>query len=172
MASRRLTDAEKALARQVFEDKLPYEKIHIANYYLPGNQGVPVTLASVGSLIRTPKRRNYTIYWADAYQDGGDAPQHRVIFVHELTHVWQGYHRRHAWEYMLDSMLSQGHAIITTGNRSNAYTYDRGGRWDGYNVEQQAHIVQDWFARGMPTGDDDVDRLFPYIRDHVRAGRN
>ena len=63
MASRLLTDAEIEFARQVFQDKLPYKKIHIAGYYLPGNQNVPVTLASVGSLIATRARRNYTIYF-------------------------------------------------------------------------------------------------------------
>lgn len=169
MSSRTLTDAEIELARQVFLDKLPYAKIHLANYYLPGNQGVPVTLASVGSLIRTPSRRSYTIYFGpDVYRDGAHTPESRVTFIHELTHVWQGHYRRRAWEYMVNSMFSQGHAIITTGNRNNAYSYEPGGRWDGYNVEQQAHIVQDWFANGMRTD----DPLFTYVENHIRAGRN
>jgi hypothetical protein len=156
MASRLLTDAEIEFARQVFQDKLPYKKIHIAGYYLPGNQNVPVTLASVGSLIATRARRNYTIYFGpDAYNDGAHAPATAAVFIHELTHVWQGHYRKHSWEYMVDSMLAQGHA---------------GGRWDDYNVEQQANIVEDWFSDGMKT--DANDKLYPYIRDHIRAGRN
>lgn len=169
MASRLLSEAEIDLARQVFQDRLPYKKIHIASYYLPGNHGVPVTLASVSSLIATPSRRSYTIYFGpEVHRDGADAPQTRAVFIHELTHVWQGFHRRHSWEYMVNSMLAQGHAIVTTGDRNTAYAYEPGGRWDGYNVEQQALIVQDWFRNGMRTD----DALFRYIEDHIRAGRN
>lgn len=169
MASRTLTDAEIEFARQVFQDKLPYKKIHITSYYLPGNQGVPVTLASAGSIIATRTRRNYTIYFGpDVYNDGAHAPATAAVFIHELTHVWQGYYRKHSWEYMFESMLAQGHAILTTGDRGGAYLYEPGGRWDGYNVEQQAHIVQDWFSNGMKTD----DPLFQYIQDHIRAGRN
>ena len=51
MASRLLKKSEIEFARQVFKDQLPYSKVHLANYYLPGNQGVPVTLASVSSII-------------------------------------------------------------------------------------------------------------------------
>ncbi len=80
MASRLLTDAEIEFARQVFEDRLPYKKIHITSYYLPGNQGVPVTLASAGSIIATRTRRNYTIYFGpDAYNDGAHAHDRRRL---------------------------------------------------------------------------------------------
>ena len=169
MASRLLTDAEIEFARQVFEDKLPYKKIHIANYYLPGNQGVPVTIASVSSLIATRTRRSYTIYFGpDVYSDGANAPRTAATFIHELTHVWQGYYRKHSWEYMVESMLAQGHAIITSGDRNEAYAYVPGEPWDSYNVEQQAHIIQDWYANGMKTD----DPRFHYVQDHIRAGRN
>jgi hypothetical protein len=169
MASRLLTDSEVALARQVFHERLPYKKIHIANYFLPGNDGVPVTMASVGSLISSRARRNYFIYFGPGvYRDGADTFATRNTFIHELTHVWQGHYRRFAWEYMVGSMISQGHAIITTGNRSGAYEYTPGDAWDDYNVEQQAHMVQDWFAGGM--SEDDV--RFRYIENHIRKGKN
>ena len=45
MPSRLLKQSEIDLARQVFLDQVPYNKVHIASYYLPGNQGVPVTMA-------------------------------------------------------------------------------------------------------------------------------
>jgi hypothetical protein len=169
MASRLLTDAEIEFARQVFEDRLPYKKIHIANYYLPGNQGVAVTMASLGSLIATRTRRSYAIYFGpDVFTDGAHAPRTAATFIHELTHVWQGYHRKHSWEFMVESMLAQGHALVTTGDRDQAYAYTPGGSWDSYNVEQQALIVQDWFTGGMKTDDE----RFHYVRDHIRAGRN
>lgn len=169
MASRLINEAERELARQVFQDQLPYDKIHFASYYLPGNQGVPVTLASASSLIPVRSLRSYTIYFGpDVFRDGGHQPGIRNVLIHELTHVWQGHHSLFAWEYMIESMISQGHAIITKGDRNIAYHYKPGHAWDSYNVEQQALIVQHWFANGMKTDDE----LYPYIVENIRAGRN
>lgn len=169
MSSRLLNEAEIALARQVFENQLPYDKVHIASYYLPNNDGVPVTVASVSSLIPKRSLRSYTIYFGrDVFENGADQPRTRDTLIHELTHVWQGHHSLFAWEYMIESMIAQGHAILTQGNRNRAYDYEPGKPWDDYNVEQQANIVEDWFINGMRTD----DRLFPYIANHIRAGRN
>ena len=172
MQTRLLNQAEEAIARQVFENELPYKKIRLADYYLPGNKGVPVTLAAGAGLL--PFLRSltrYTIYFGPvAFADGADAPDFRNTLIHELTHVWQGHHSHFAWEYMVKSMLSQGHALLTTGDRNNAYTYKPGKSWDDYNVEQQASIVADWFADGMRG--QDVDDRFTYIVNNIRAGHN
>lgn len=169
MASRKLNKSEIEFARQVFEDKLPYKKVHLASYYLPGNQGVAVTLASVASLVPVRALRSYTIYFGpEVFNDGADRPDVGATFIHELTHVWQGHHRRVAWEYMVESMIAQGHAIIKEGDRNKAYEYKPGEPWDDYNVEQQALLVQDWYRNGMRTDDE----RFTYIVNHIRAGRN
>ncbi|MEA2176096.1 MAG: hypothetical protein QOD00_3688, partial [Blastocatellia bacterium] len=142
MASRLINQAEIELARQVFQDQLPYDKIHFASYYLPNNNGVPVTLASVSSLVPIRSLRSYTIYFGpEVFRDGAHVPGTRNTLIHELTHVWQGHHSLIAWEYMVDSLLAQGHAILTEGNRNRAYDYKPGKVWDDYNVEQQANIV-------------------------------
>lgn len=168
MSSRLINRAEIALARQVFEDKLPYDRIHLANYFLPFND-VAVTLASVASLVPIRSLRSYTIYFGSKmFSEGADAPQNRSTFIHELTHVWQGHHSLFAWEYMIKSMLAQGHAILVTGDRNNAYTYKLGQAWGDYNVEQQASIVADWFERGMKT----TDERFTFIVNNIRAGHN
>ena len=169
MASRPLKKSEIEFARQVFEDQLPYKKVHLASYYLPGNDGVPVTLASVSSIIPVASLRNYTIYFGpDVFKDGADRPGIRDTFIHELTHVWQGFHSSLGWEYMVNSMIAQGHAILTEGDRDRAYDYKAGKPWKKYNVEQQALIVQQWFADGMR----DDDERFTYIARHIRKGRN
>jgi hypothetical protein len=168
MASRPLKQTEIDFARQVFQDQLPYGKVHIASYYLPGNQGVPVTLASVSSIIPVASLRNYTIYFGpEVFRDGADDARIRDTFIHELTHVWQGYHSGLGWEYMVESMIAQGHAVLTTGDRNKAYEYRPGREWNDYNVEQQALLVQDWFRNGMR----EDDERYPYITDHIRAGR-
>ena len=169
MASRLLRKSEIEFARQVFEDQLPYAKVHIASYYLPGNQGVPVTLASVSSIIPVSSLRHYTIYFGpEVFGDGADRAGIRDTFVHELTHVWQGYHSSLGWEYMVNSMIAQGHAILTQGDRNKAYEYKPGKPWDDYNVEQQALLVQDWFRNGMS----EDDERYTYIANHIRAGQN
>jgi hypothetical protein len=168
MASRLLKQSEIEFARQVFQDQLPYGKVHIASYYLPGNQGVPVTLASVSSIIPVASLRNYTIYFGpEVFRDGADQPNIRDTFIHELTHVWQGFHSGLGWEYMIESMIAQGHAVLTTGDRNKAYEYKPGREWGDYNVEQQALLVQDWFRNGMR----DDDERYSYIANRIRAGR-
>ena len=169
MASRQLKNSEIEFARQVFEDQLPYGKVHLASYYLPGNQGVAVTLASVSSIIPVSSLRHYTIYFGpEVFREGADRPGVRDTFIHELTHVWQGYHSSLGWEYMVNSLIAQGHAIIAQGDRNRAYDYKPGGAWDDYNVEQQALIVQDWYLNGMR----EDDERFTYIARHIRAGKN
>src|SRR3569832_1416654 len=100
MPSRILKESEIEIARQVFEEQLPYGNIHLASYYLPGNQGVPVTLASVSSLIPVRSMRHYTIYFGpEVFEQGADRPATASTFIHELTHVWQGFHSGFGWEY-------------------------------------------------------------------------
>lgn len=169
MASRLLTKSEVEFARQVFEDRLPYGRVHIAGCYLPGNRGVPVTLASVSSFIPLIRMRHYTIYFgARVFRHGADRPGVRAAFVHELTHVWQGYHSRLGWEYMAQSLIAQGHAVLLKGDRRRAYDYYPGAPWRSYNVEQQALIVQDWYSNGMRRDDE----RYRYVANHIRAGRN
>jgi hypothetical protein len=88
----------------------------------------------------------------------------REIFIHELTHVWQGAHRWLHGSYQVSSLLSQAWSLIRTGDRGNAYDYAAGQDWSSYNVEQQANIVEDWFTSGASSS----HPLFRYIRDNIR----
>lgn len=171
LTSRLLNQDEEALAREVFHEQLPYGKISIANFYLPGNEAAktPVTVASGTALIPIKSLTDYTIYFGPkVFQEGAHAVQ-RNTFIHELTHVWQGHHSAFSWEYMVESMISQGRAVIKHGDRNKAYEYDAGNLqpWDSYNVEQQANIVEDWFASGMS----ESDPRFAFIKENIRAGR-
>ncbi|HEX8920428.1 MAG TPA: hypothetical protein VF766_03055 [Pyrinomonadaceae bacterium] len=169
LTKRLINEEEEALARQVFHDQLPYGKIYIANFYLPGNEGVPVTMASGTEIIPIKSLTEYTIYFGpEVFRKGAHAPATRETFIHELTHVWQGYHSTFSWHYMVESMLAQGRAIIFHGDRNRAYDFKAGQAWDDYNVEQQANIVESWFAKGMETDSE----LYGYIDEHIRAGRS
>lgn len=162
---RALKDDETAFARVVFKDRLPYDKIRIAGFFLPFNDGVPVTLYN-GS--------TYTIYFGkDVYDRGADRVR-PVTFIHELTHVWQGHNSSNSFEYIINSTVAQGRAIAKHGNRNKAYEYDDRAylQWKKYNVEQQASIVEDWFRSSSGGGNaKDTDPRFTYIFWVIRAGK-
>ena len=169
MATRLLKESEVEFARQVFQDKLPYERVYLSSRFFPFNEGTAVTVASLSSFVLVRTLRSYTIFVGpDVFDEGADGPRFRDTFIHELTHVWQGYHGLLGWAYMAQSMLAQGYAILTQHDRNRAYTYKPGAPWGSYNVEQQARLVQDWFLDGMKT---DNDVRYPYIAKHIRASR-
>jgi hypothetical protein len=166
---RPLTPSEIDLARRVFGDQVPYDKVRIAGHYLPGNRGTPVTLASASTLLPSRGSRRYTIYFGpEVFRGGADARGVGDAFIHELTHVWQGWHGHLGWGYMIASVVAQGRAFVARGDRRVAYEYEPGRPWRSYNVEQQAQLVQDWFARGMRRDDE----RYGYIAEHIRAGRD
>ena len=78
-----------------------------------------------------------------------------AVFIHEMTHVWQYFHGSYV---KLSSIWAQ-----TVGE---GYTVVAGKAWDDYNVEQQATIVENWYAGGMHTGADE----YPYIEKILRKG--
>ena len=171
MASRPLKNSEIEFARQVFEDHVPYDRVYLSSRFFPFNEktGTTVTAASLASFVPLRSLRSYTIFVGPrVYDEGADGPSFRDTFIHELTHVWQGYHGLLGWAYMAQSLLSQGRAILTQGDRNKAYDYKPGRAWDDYNVEQQALIVQDWFLNGMR----EDDERFAYIAGHIRAGKS
>ena len=100
----------------------------------------------------------YLINVGDKYDslDGNN----KDLLVHETTHVWQGKNSTLALSYVFNSCLNQ----CVSGQ--GAYNFAAGQAWSSYNVEQQASIVEKWFAAGS----NESDVLFRYIRDHVRKG--
>jgi hypothetical protein len=162
--ARGLSEAEKSLARRVFADSLPYDSVYLSNEIgLEQRQYTIPRLSHKGSFVINIGPRIY----ADATdssvidnEQSGDA-----IFIHELTHVWQGVHRKSPFDYIGDSVYNQ------LRYRDKAYAVDSArvgaSAWDSFNAEQQATIVEDWYIAGMK----ESDPAFVYIRDHIRAGK-
>ena len=168
MATRLLRKSEIEFARQVFEDRLPYDRVYLSSRFFPFNEGTAVTVASLSTFVPVRTMRSYTIFAGpEVFREGADRPGVRDTFIHELTHVWQGYHGSLGWEYMVNSMIAQGHALLVQGDRNRAYDYKPGAAWDDYNVEQQALLVQDWYLNGMR----EDDERFTYIARHIRAAK-
>lgn len=88
------------------------------------------------------------------------------LLIHEMTHVWQGQHNAPLW-YVFNSGCNQAVATVSGGSSGGAYAIDsQTGQWKDYGAEQQAVIVQGWFAGGMSSS----DWRFRFIRDNVRTG--
>ncbi|MDX6531728.1 MAG: hypothetical protein QOH41_4018 [Blastocatellia bacterium] len=161
-AERLLTDAEKDLARTVFEETVPYGKVYLSNGRGLGQRAYtiphPLHLGSFVIHIGPDIFRDATDSSNVMFNQTGDS-----IFIHEMTHVWQGVNRSTAFDYILDSLYNQIHS------GSHAYDLDAADvgkkSWDKFNAEQQAMIVQNWYVGGML----ESDAAFIYIKDNIRA---
>lgn len=97
-------------------------------------------------------------------------------FIHEMAHVWQV-------EHGSDLLLTAKGMAKVFGEE---YAYTEGKPFSTYNLEQQAHIVQDWFARhytpasgtdsyGLASAaatNERTEPLWLYIRNSIRAGKD
>ncbi len=163
MHLRHLKDLEIREAKKVFRDTVPYGKVRISNVL--GAGGAPYTIPIPGLLgFFSPSE-----YWINAGSKGYTSmlsADLKSTLIHELTHVWQGHHSHWSAFYLLDSLAHQGAAIVTTGDRDNAYRYKPGADWGSYSTEQQAKIVEDWYVDGMRTS----SPLYRYIINAILGG--
>lgn len=168
---RELFESEIALAKEVFQDTLPYERIFIRNLKT-ATQGI--TLAT----RRNRKKANYILIWSDAFSTDVTS-RHDLIstFIHELVHVWQGqyagrtsmsYMRKSAWHqfsYGVKDIFKDGFfkglkrlfKVIGKDfnrewgrHRNTTYCFDCekiGEDFNTFNVEQQALIIESWFSK-------------------------
>ena len=150
---RQILDSEYFQADKVFHGTLP-PKINIIISDGLGAGQRPYTVPRP----LTPWK--YVIYIGPQAFPRADVPPFDHTLIHELTHVWQGFHGRSRWGYVCNSVINQ--AIYGTG----AYDYQPGDAWGHYNAEQQAELVEDWYRMGMRKSDDDP--RWHYIRDNIR----
>ena len=161
-AERHLTEDEKNLARKVFEETLPYGSIYLSNglglgrraYTIPHPLHIGSYVIHVGKAIFKDATDSSNVM----FKQTGDA-----IFIHELTHVWQGVNQRWAFGYIFNSLYHQAK------DGSDAYDVDAADigtkDWKHFNAEQQGQIVEAWYVAGMS----ETDPAFPYIRDNIRT---
>lgn len=163
-AERLLTEKEKRLAKKVFADSLPYGDIYLSDglgfgerqYTIPRPLHPGTYLIHIGPKIFPDATKSSVV-------DNGQTGD--AIFIHELTHVWQSVHRKNPLDYIGDSLSNQ------LRYKADAYTYDSSkvgkAKWDSFNAEQQASIVEDWYVGGMK----ETSKAFVYIRDNIRKGK-
>jgi hypothetical protein len=132
---RHLTPAERTRAKTVYNDTVPLDDVQlfIGSFVAWGaanNTGSPTGVTTMR-----------IIHFPDSYSDTD--PSDESWLIHELMHVWQGEHVGPAY---------MAHALI--GQATDGYDYggvpgldahaDEG--LDAFNPEQQAQIVQDFYA--------------------------
>ena len=146
---RRLTDAERSLAAEVFGDSLLLSSIR----FLPAPW--PFTRAFV------PGRwfgRDWIVWPKQSLpSDLAEAPLRlQALLVHELTHVWQAQHG-------INLLTGK----IRAGDRRSSYEYPVGidCDWGGLNIEQQAMTVEHRFrarrGQGVPKGHEHFAAVCP-----------
>jgi hypothetical protein len=161
MAERRITTAEINLAFTVFQGRLPYHMIFIKDDLgLSGRAWAEPGPLGHFYLHMGPQGFD-TCTTTTAIVPAG-APT-RNVFIHELTHVWQGFH---GVNYVFDSLVNQCAGSFTG---VNPYGYTTGQWWSTYNCEQQGSIVEDWFDPNKGNRSTASSR-FRYIRDNIRRG--
>ncbi len=145
----------------------------------PAGAAVIAAIASAGAWVGSLVNLGYIMnVGPGAYRDmSADFPnprpprttadEYRKLLVHETCHVWQGKNSVFALSYVFGSAYSQCAAALGGATTGGAYNYTAGSAWGSYNPEQQASIVEDWYA----AGEHGSGPLWPYIRDFVRQGK-
>jgi len=169
---RALSSQEAQFAATVFGTSLPFDRIVLTN--LSGLGGRPFTMPGVdkkiyvnlGDAFDTPNPLGYT---NKSYPIPGQ------VLIHELTHAWQIAHTGFLPGLVCEGIVNQ--ANNTVGGSVYVYGPPGPGFSSGFNLEQQAAIVDQWFG-GTDTAVvpfrkqmDQNDPYFGYIRDNIRAGR-
>ena len=142
---RRLTDGERALAREVFAGGLRPERVRILSIPLWRRAFV----AGPG-LIVWPAAGARADFSAE-----GTPLDAQAVFVHELTHVWQA-------QNGVSLILGK----LRAGDSEASYHYDlmQGPAFRAMNIEQQAMVVEDAFRASRGGHAPHAPELYAAIR--------
>lgn len=176
-----MSDAQRAFAERVFGPTLPIDRITLTNMLGLGRR--PFTIPSVGDTILVnlgagfDDPENYDGF-GDSENPNRQAPGQ--LFIHELAHAWQIEHATFLPGLICDAISTSS---TTVGGDMGVYQYgDAGPNYADFNPEQQASIIDDWFAgsgkqgafgfgpieEADPSIDENLNPYFRYIRDNIR----
>jgi hypothetical protein len=189
---RHLTAEERQFVDRVFQGTLPMDRVLLTN--LVGLGGRPFTAPGPGGAILVNVGEGFddpVNYTGKGGTELGKNAKGQLL-IHELTHAWQIANESFTPGYYCRALST---AIGTVGGDMSAYQYGPSGPpWGSFGTEQQAAIVDEWFAGSdMPdfVGKVERQREFPprhdkgpgedpanpkpnpyfrYVRDNIRAG--
>lgn len=129
---------EIALAQTVFGSTLPYDNIQLTNF--SGLGGRAFTAPGVDGKTYCNLGRGFN----NPLGPGGSGyPNNGELLIHELTHAWQIAHNSFIPGFVCSGIVNQTNFVMG----DDVYAYGPAGPpWSSFNLEQQAQIVNQWFA--------------------------
>jgi hypothetical protein len=181
---RPLWEHEQTFVNRVFRGRLPMDRILLTNLVGLGDR--PFTAPGPGGAILVNVGKGYDdpVNYTGKGGDPTGVNAAGQLLIHELTHAWQIGNESFTPEYYCRAVST---AVGTLGGDMSAYSYGSpSGSWSSFGTEQQASIVDEWFAgsnspdisskqRAYPPmfEDDQTPAQNPYyrfIRDNIRTG--
>jgi hypothetical protein len=164
---RHLAAGEIKIAIDVFRFTIPYKDVLVSDAlgYDDRPFTMPTSIPTTALFNVSSDDGDYVIHAGDGYYGMSTLQSDKETLIHELTHVWQGVHQGKS--YFVVSMINQA------GGDAYAYDHDHlKPDFDDYNPEQQASIVEHWFADGKKEYNPETeegDRRFYYIKAVIRG---
>lgn len=170
---------ERDFARRVFGDSIDYDRVRLTNMTNLFDPGRKFAFPSVGGTLlvnlgdaafdnpvahREPPIPVLPTDPSSSYTEPGS------LLIHELVHAWQLTH--HSIVEVVCS-LSEDYDYFDAGLGRLGDNSWFGRTWAGFNAEQQASIVDDWYGahfNDLESFDAINDPAFRFIRDHIRMG--
>jgi hypothetical protein len=170
---RSMTQSEIEFAAKVFSDTLPIKRIILTN--LSHDGGREYTIPNLDGSILVNLNNAYDNPMSFE-KSGNEYSQPGSVFIHELTHAWQIANT----SFIPGLICGAGSSNYSyhTGNEESDRLQDRQWSqksWSEFNLEQQAHIVDDWYGAynndlNSPAALNDP--AFHFIQDNIRAGKD
>ena len=171
---RPMTDPEIALARRVFQDQLPFDRIVLTDLYNPSTTSAGTaldrefTFPAIDGGIWVNMGKNFDDPLAVDANGRSSYPTRGQVLIHELVHAWQIAH--------VDLVVLGCDALVDSN-----YTYGNervaaGVPFDAFGHEEQAAIVDSWYGAFVDQGLGGPaalrDPRFRYIEHNVRVGHD
>lgn len=173
--SRPLNEPEIALARTVFRDTLPIDRIKVTDLYNPSSNEkgfvarefvMPGIDGSI--LVNMGKNFDHTLEPDVQANVRGGYENPGEVLIHELTHAWQIHFASFSPGLLCKSLTNRNYTYDKTQVRARV-------AWSDFGLEEQASIVNDWFGEnskpGLETPEALNDERFFYVAQNVRLGR-
>lgn len=136
MKDRKLTPDEIALAKIMYGDSIDYDKVTITSrkavFLQPDNYAMTIS---------------DTIYMDNRFSEDytKESAELRTLFIHEMAHVWQHQNK------VLNTLVAASTLMLKHkfNYRGKAYFYELEAGKDlaQYGIEEQAEIIEEYFAQ-------------------------
>src|SRR5262245_6902201 len=124
--TRFLAPGEIVIAKQVFENTIPYDKVLISDGLGQDDREFTLPTNLPFSVLFNVRGGKDEIHAGDGYYGMSKQFEDQKTLIHELTHVWQGEHGQTSWDYVIGSALNQ----IQLGNEAYRYDTSKWLEWD------------------------------------------